>query len=66
MSDHPRLKTFADDNINVIKKQKFSFGTVENVEKEKMLVSSIFSYFLNFLLEFFFFFSALFQVGIVW
>ena len=37
-----KLKTFADDKINVTQKQKFSLGWVESIrEKEKMPVTGI-------------------------
>ena len=40
-----RLKTFAHDNIKITQKLKFVLGRVEKLwEKEKMLVTSIFSF----------------------
>ena len=40
-----KLKGFADDKINVTQKLKFVLGRVEKlVEKEKTLVTSIFSF----------------------
>ena len=43
-----KLKTYADDKIIVTEKLKFVLGKVENiVEKEKMLATSIFSFFHN-------------------
>ena len=40
-----KLKAFADDKLNAAKMTIFLFDTVENtVEKEKMLVTSIFSF----------------------
>ena len=42
--DWSKLKELADDKINVTEKLKFVFGRVENMwDKEKMLVTSIFS-----------------------
>ena len=44
-SDWSKLKVFAENKINVTEKLKFVSGTVENiVGKEKMLVTSIFSF----------------------
>ena len=44
------MKTFTVKNMNVTQKLKFTYGKVETlVEKEKMSVTSIFSYFQNIL-----------------
>ena len=42
----PNWSIIADDKISVIQKLKFDLGMVENIvgEKEKMLVTSIFSF----------------------
>ena len=47
--DRSKLKAFADDKIKVLKMLIFVFEWVENIagEKEKMLVTSIFSFSLN-------------------
>ena len=47
--DWSKLKAFAEDNLNVIQILKFALGWVENIagKKEKMLVTSIFSFFHN-------------------
>ena len=46
--DQPKLEAFADNKINVNEKLKFVLGRVENiVGKEKMLVTSIFSFSFN-------------------
>ena len=43
--DLSKFKAFADDNLNVYQKLKFALGRVANiVGKEKMLVTSIFSF----------------------
>ena len=44
--DCSKLKTFADDKIYVTEKVKFVLGTIKKTlwEKEKMLVTSIFSF----------------------
>ena len=41
-----KLKAFADSKMNLTKKLKFAFEKVENIvgKKEKMLVTSIFSF----------------------
>ena len=40
-----KLKEFADNKTNIDEKLKFGFGKVETLwEKEKMLVTSIFSF----------------------
>ena len=59
-------KAFADDNLNVYQKLKFTLGSVENIvgKKEKMLVTSIFSFSHNVFKGFFSFGSL--KVGIVW
>ena len=46
--DRSKSKVFADNKINVTKRLKFILGRAENiVEKEKMLVTSIFSFSYN-------------------
>ena len=46
--DWSKLKAFADDKVNVTEKLKFILERVENiVGKEKMLITSIFSFSLN-------------------
>ena len=43
--DLSRLKALAYDKINVVQELKFGVGRVESIaEKEKMLVTSIFSF----------------------
>ena len=42
-----KLEALADDIINVTQKLKFVSVRVENIVKEKMLITSIFSFFLN-------------------
>ena len=45
VTDLSRLKAFADDKISVAEKLKFVSGRVETLwQKEKMLVTSIFSF----------------------
>ena len=48
--DWSKLKTFADNKINVTEKLKFHLGRVENIVRKgkKMHVTSIFSFSLNF------------------
>ena len=62
ISDGSKLKAFAGDKINRTLKQKFFFWVGKKTlwEKEKMLVTSIFSFFHNV------FKRPLFIVGIVW
>ena len=51
--DWSKLKAFADNKINVTQELKFISGRVENiVGKEKMLVTSIFSFFHSILKSF--------------
>ena len=42
--DWSNLKALADNKINMTEKLKIVFGRLENMEKEKMLVTGIFSF----------------------
>ena len=58
-----QVKAFADDNINVTEKLKVVLGKGrKNVEKGKMLVTTIFSFFNNVLATL----SGWLKVGTVW
>ena len=52
--DQSKLKTFADKKINVTEKLKLVLGRVEKTlwEKDKKLVTSVFSFYHNFFKRF--------------